>query len=186
MTMPFDFAQGAEFSDDPIVPGGDNVVTEEQVVNDSDGRSKAFDFIALANRGRNEKKAEKEKAEKKEPKKLPPRRKGALVRQLEELYTTLGMAVMAFDEPCGTAIVNSATKCAESLDNLAYENDAVRRILYRILETSAWGGVIIAHSPIIMAVAVHHVPIVRVTMAKMMAKRVGDEAEKFANGGEAA
>lgn len=183
MAEPFNFAEGASFSDDPIVPGGDHIVTEETVLGDSEGRARAFDFIARSNRERNER---KEKKEKEPPKKLPPRRKGALVKQLEELYTTVGMAVMAFDQPCGTAIVNSAERCAISLDNLAYENDAVRRILYRILETSAWGGVFAAHSPIIMAIAVHHVPAVRTVMARLMAKGVGEEAEKFANGGEAA
>jgi len=181
MAEPFNFAEGATFSDDPITPNNGETTIEDKVLADTQGRANAFDFIARSNARRNEKKEQREKKEKEPPKKLPPRRKGAMVRQLEDLYTTVGLFVMAFDQPCGTAIVNSAAKCAEALDNLAYENDAVRRILYRILETSAWGTVLAAHSPIIMAIAIHHVPAVRTVMGKLMAKGVGEEAEKFAN-----
>jgi hypothetical protein len=113
---------------------------------------------------------------------LPPKRRGALVGPLTDLYTTIGTMLCAFDQQCGIAVVNSAPKCAEALDKLAYENDAIRKTLYRLLETSAWGGVIAAHSPIIFAIAIHHVPAVRSAMGAMAARGVGDEAEQFANG----
>lgn len=79
-----------------------------------------------------------------------------LKKSLTELYASVGMVLMPFDQPCGTAVVNSAEPCAEALVKLAAENDAVRRALSAITQTSAWGGVIAAHLPIIMAVTSHH------------------------------
>jgi len=169
-------ANGAEFSD-PIEPGSETTI-EEKVLNDSEGRSRAFDFVARANRDRNNKNAAKEKKQK-EPVKLPPRRRGSLVKPLEEIYVSIGMGVMAFDQPCGIAITNSATRCAEALDQLAYENDAVRRVILRLITTSAWGGVILAHSPIFMAIAAHHVPGAKNVIGKVMAAKVPGEAEDY-------
>lgn len=89
----------------------------------------------------------------------PPR--GSLVRQLTDLYVALGTFVLPFDTVCGTAVINSAPKCAEALEALARDNPAVRRAIMRLVETSAWGMVITAHAPIMLAVAMHHIPAVR-------------------------
>lgn len=181
MAEPIDFsslASGAEFSDS-IEPGAET--NPADALSDKDSRSRAFDIVSNVSRS-----SKRDKKEPKEPKKLPPRRRGSLVKPLEEMYVTIGMSVMAFDQPCGIAITNSATRCAEALDNLAYENDAVRRVILRLIETSAWGGVVMAHSPIIMAIAVHHIPGAKDIVAKVMAARVPSEAEDYLrNNGEA-
>lgn len=94
-----------------------------------------------------------------EPRPTPPKpRPGSLVKPLTELYEGIGGALVLFDPVCGTAVIESAPKCAEAVENLARENEAVRRVISRMLETSAWGGVLIAHAPIILAVAAHHGP----------------------------
>lgn len=80
----------------------------------------------------------------------------ALKKALMELYSSVGMLLMPFDQPCATSVVNSAEQCADALVKLAAENDAVRRTLNAITQTSAWGGVLAAHLPIIMAVTSHH------------------------------
>lgn len=94
------------------------------------------------------------------PKKKPaPRaKKGAFTEPLTELYTTLGMVLMPFDAQCANVVIKSAEQCAESMDELAYRNESVRRALAAITQTSAWGAVIFAHLPIIMAVVMHHGP----------------------------
>lgn len=88
--------------------------------------------------------------------KTPTAKRGAFVTELTELYTYAGMGLMMVDEPCGTAVVSSAEQCAKSLDELAYTNPAVRRALTSLTQTSAIGAVVMAHFPILMAVASHH------------------------------
>lgn len=92
------------------------------------------------------------------PKASPSMPRGGLRAPLENMYTGLGMAVCAIDQHCGMAIINNATECAKAMDELAKTNPAVRRILMKLVETSALGTVIMAHAPIVMAIAMHHVP----------------------------
>lgn len=102
------------------------------------------------------KRGEKPPREEKARKPLPPKRAGALVKPLTELYTSLGALVLAADPVCGSAIVANAPECAKRLDALAQENDAVRRALHALTASSAWGGVMIAHLPIMLALMLHH------------------------------
>lgn len=88
----------------------------------------------------------------------PPKRKGSFTKPLTDMYTGVGVMLMPFDQPCGTAVMESASQCAEALDNLAYQNESVRRALDSLLQSSAIGTVVVAHLPIIMVVASHHMP----------------------------
>lgn len=112
---------------------------------------------ARRERGRRATDSTKEKA-RKSPSPLPPYREGMFVQPLTELYGFLGMGIMAFDPMCGTAVITSAEQCAVSLDKLAKQNHAVRRVLVAVTQTSALSAVVAAHMPILMAVVLHHVP----------------------------
>jgi len=114
----------------------------------------------------------------KEKKSAPPMPRGGLRQPLEDLYTGLGMMLIPFDPSCGKVIIEAAPRCAETLDDLAKTNPAVRRILISLVTTSALGAVVMAHAPIIMAIAMHHVPALREKQEKM----VGEFAEMMANG----
>jgi len=93
---------------------------------------------------------------------LPPKpRPGQLTKPLSEFYGAIGLMIVPFDEPCGTAIIANAENCARALENLARENEAARRVIMALIQTSALGGVIAAHIPLAMAVAAHHVPALR-------------------------
>jgi predicted nucleic acid-binding Zn ribbon protein len=87
-----------------------------------------------------------------------PNKKGQFIEPLMKLYGGLGAMVMIADPVCGTAIVSSAQKCAETIDQLAYENESVRRLAWMLTRTSTAGMVIVAHLPIIMAMTMHHIP----------------------------
>lgn len=104
--------------------------------------------------------------------------KGGLKGPLTQLYVGIGMSVMPFDPSCGRTIIENADKCAEALDELAKTNTAVRNFLIGLCTTSAWGAVLMAHAPIVMAIAMHHVP----ALKKQQEKMVGEMAEMFANG----
>lgn len=83
-------------------------------------------------------------------------RAGTIKRGITDIYITLGALAVPFDPVCGQAIIEAAENAGEALEELAKADPRVRRALLALLQTSAWGGVIAAHAPIIMAVASHH------------------------------
>lgn len=97
----------------------------------------------------------------------PPKeyRPGVLVKPLTDLYIALGTVILPLSHPVGTAFVQNAGPCAESLDELARTNPAARRFLMSLLTTGAWGKVIAAHLPILLAIGVSYSPAVRRAMA---------------------
>lgn len=110
---------------------------------------------------------------------VPKTRPGALVEPIEQIYTTIGALWSPFDPVCGGAVIASAHNCAQTLDDLAQRNDAVRRALLALTQTSAIGAVAVAHAPIALAVATHHVPAVAAMQADMTA-RMAERMEEAA------
>jgi hypothetical protein len=95
----------------------------------------------------------------------PEYRAGILVKPLTDLYVAVGTMLLPITYPVGTAFVQNAGPCAESLDELARTNPAVRKVLMSLLTTGAWGKVIAAHFPIILAIGVTYSPAVRASLA---------------------
>lgn len=79
-----------------------------------------------------------------------------LQKSLEKFYVTVGIGLAPFDMICAQEIVSNASQCARAWDELAKQNDSVRRVLEGLVKTGAWGGVIAANLPIIVGVALHH------------------------------
>ncbi len=102
----------------------------------------------------------------------PAMPRGGLAKPLTDIYVSLGMVMMPFDPSCAKIIIEQAPACAEALDEMAKQNPAVRRILISLVTTSAWGKVIMAHAPILMAVAMHHVPALKNAQEKAFAEMV--------------
>lgn len=88
--------------------------------------------------------------------KPPNSKSGKISSSLERMYGTIGMMLYPFDQQCGTAVMENAKNCADSLEQLAKENKSVERILLKAIEGTAYGAVATAHMPLIMAVAGHH------------------------------
>lgn len=86
-----------------------------------------------------------------------PNRKGQFIEPLTELYGFIGFGLMPLDPTCAVAIMQAAPKCAEAWDDLAYKNQAVRRVLHSITQASIIGQLAAAHMPIILAILSHHV-----------------------------
>lgn len=101
---------------------------------------------------------------------MPPVPRGGLKPALENLYVGLGMSLMPFDPHCAGVVLENAGSCAAAMDELAKTNPAVRRVLLRLVATSAIGTVIAAHAPILMAVAMHHIPAMQKNQEKMAAE----------------
>jgi hypothetical protein len=90
------------------------------------------------------------------PKAKIPHRRGQFVKPLTQFYTMVGMLTTARDSVCGPAIVANAEACARSIDDLAYENEWLRTILWQLTQTGMLTKVMLAHSPILFAVGMHH------------------------------
>lgn len=86
---------------------------------------------------------------------------GGLAAPLTDMYIMVGAVISPMDATCGGAIINQAPECAKALEKLAKTNPEVRRVLVNLISGSAYGAVITAHIPIVMAVAMHHMPGVR-------------------------
>lgn len=106
----------------------------------------------------------------------PPMPKGGIAAPMAALYRKTGELIQPFDYGCGSVLIGGAEDCGKAWEELAKRNPAVRRFLLSLLSTSAVTELLIAHAPILAAVAVHHVPAVRSMMEKMAA----DAGEMFA------
>lgn len=109
----------------------------------------------------------------------PPMPKGGIAQGIGNMYTGLGLGIGMVDPHCGMVIVENAETCAEAWEELAKKNPKVRRALLMLLETSDVTKIVIAHAPIMMALATHHVPFVQTMVADTGTKF----AEAFANQG---
>lgn len=89
------------------------------------------------------------------------KRNTQLKRQIADLYVFAGTTTFMFDQQIGGLVIQQADACAESLDELARTNPAVKRALEKLLETSIYGAVLAAHAPIVIAVATKYVPYLR-------------------------
>jgi hypothetical protein len=87
---------------------------------------------------------------------IPPKSDAELKSGLEALYMLVSVALMPFDEVCATVFANNAEPAAKSAIELSKQNPAVRKFLNGLTQTSAWGGLIAAHSPIFMTISAHH------------------------------
>ncbi len=86
----------------------------------------------------------------------PTARASSLEKRLTEMYVSIGTMILVADPVCGLAVVQAAPDTAAALDTLAKENRAVKRALEKMLQGGAWGGVLMAHFPIVTTVLAHH------------------------------
>lgn len=114
-----------------------------------------------------------------------PNRKGQFIAPVTAIYMGIGGMLMPFDPICANSVLQAAENCAQVWDELAYQNEAVRRFLFSITQVSLTGKLFLAHSPILMAVAIHHFPPAQRVMGQMGEKMAETIAEQMRANGEA-
>lgn len=95
---------------------------------------------------------------------------GQFVQPLEDVYSTLAMAMFPFKPQVAMAIIGPAREpteeelakriepptvahnCAVAWDEVAQKNESVRRVLKSMTTVGVWGGLFMAHAPILAAV----------------------------------
>lgn len=125
----------------------------------------------------NSSRTERGRAAPKVSKPLPPIPVKGFAPGVEKMYEALALAVTPFDVKLGELLHEVAPEAAIAWDELARQNHAVRRLLVYLMETTAWGQLAAAHSPLfglMFARMMGKEP--RVSMAAMM---MGKEAENF-------
>jgi hypothetical protein len=91
--------------------------------------------------------------EPKERKSRTPKLQG----QLEELFAMPAMAYgFVGDEYASNLIATRTPQMAEAWYELAQKNPAIKRILERLVEGSAWGGVVGSSLAVLLPLAQHH------------------------------
>jgi hypothetical protein len=110
---------------------------------------------------------------------------GGLAAPLKDMYILVGAMLSPVDPVCGGAIIQQAPDCAKALENLAKQNPEVRRVLVALVSTSAYGAVVTAHIPIILAVASHHLPAMRPKSGPVMPGSADGVEQGFTDKGPA-
>lgn len=97
----------------------------------------------------------------KEMKPVPPMPKGGIAGPIAALYKRAGTFIQPFDAGCGTALIMGADDCGKAWEEVCRRNPQMRRYVLAMIATGANMELLVAHLPIIAAVAIHHVPAVR-------------------------
>lgn len=74
---------------------------------------------------------------------------GELVQPVAKFYGILGLGLMPVRPQTGEAVLRQSMACATAVDNLARENDSVRRVILWAIESGIWGELLVAHLPIV-------------------------------------
>src|SRR5262245_26764734 len=76
---------------------------------------------------------------------------GELVKPVAKFYGLAAMAIAPVRPKTGHALMVQAMACATAWDNLAQENDSVRRVILWCIESGIWGEMVVAHMPILFS-----------------------------------
>lgn len=90
------------------------------------------------------------------PRGKPKARSTQLKDRLAGTIGLLGTLVFAVDQFDGTQILSRADQLATALDHLAQQNPSVRKVLESAMTGGAWGEVVLAVAPLVVAIAAHH------------------------------
>lgn len=96
-----------------------------------------------------------------DPPRVSPRaatgRTPALQKKLEEFFSAPALIYSFGGDEYGAHIIATRTPAmAKAWYDLAQENAAIKRMLTRLAEGSAWGGVVLSTSAVLIPLAVHH------------------------------
>ena len=127
---------------------------------------------------------------------MPQHRPGLITKGVNRLYRKAGKVVRVMDPDIGIAIIESARNTAEdgepddsvgaAWDEVARTNPRIRRFLLKMIAGGAWGQLLMAHAPILLAILLkdsirRHIPFMQLITAYL-----GDDGDQAAGDGPAA
>lgn len=99
---------------------------------------------------------EEEKPRASAPSKKSAGRPPAMEKQLEQFFMTLGIMISPVNHFDSMVVVEMAEVNAKAWADLAQKNRRVKEYLEKMMETSAWGGVLMATAAIVVPVGMNH------------------------------
>lgn len=122
----------------------------------------------------------------------PQHRPGVITKGVNRLYRRAGKIVRAMDRDIGIAIIESARNTAEdgepddsvgaAWDELARTNPRIRRFLLKMIAGGAWGQVLMAHAPILLAIVMKDGIAKHIPFMKLITAMADDDDEAQAEG----
>lgn len=146
----------SEFSLDDVTPTDLREDPDFSVPDHTASREERRSFFSYIGGKKNDDEAPPRARARKRKRAASRPKKGAFVEPLTQMYALAGVTLFTVDEHCGGVILENAEKCATAMDELAYQNESVRRALDTLVTGSAIGAVFMAHLPVIVAIASHH------------------------------
>lgn len=77
---------------------------------------------------------------------------------LTNFYSMASLAMVPIKMEIAEAIANATDKCVDSVLNLATTNSSLRKFLEKSIDSVGWVSVLVAHAPILLAIAMAYVP----------------------------
>lgn len=94
-----------------------------------------------------------------EPEPAPPFRAGPIAKGVNRIYARAGRIVRAMHHEVGTAVILSTRKeseddvtVGEAWEEVARTNPRIRSFLLKVVSGGAWGQLVMAHAPILLAI----------------------------------
>lgn len=112
---------------------------------------------------------------------IPRYQKGVIAAGMTKLYRRAGKIIKAMDRDIGIAVIESAEDCGEAWDDLARTNPRVRAFLMKLISGGAWGAVLMAHLPILLAIIMKdgirkHIPFMKLIEAATSEDEKGESS----------
>lgn len=132
---------------------------------------------------------------KREPVDVPPFRAGPIATGMNKLYARTGKILRVMDPDIGNAVLASTRKeseddvtVGEAWEELARVNPRIRATLLKMIQGGAWGQLMMAHAPIILAILMKdairkRIPMFRLVSALFDADDDGTSAGSDFTGG---
>jgi hypothetical protein len=120
---------------------------------------------------------------------VPQFREGVIAKGMNRLYRKAGKLIKVMDPEIGAAVIDATRKdddedvtVGEAWEELARTNPRIRRFLMKMMAGGAWGGLFMAHAPILLAVLMKdairkHLPFMQLLEAFLDSEDGGEDGE---------
>lgn len=124
-----------------------------------------------------------------DPEPVAPFRAGPIAKGVNRLYRKAGKILSVWDREIGAAVIECTRKdidpetgepdpddvtVGEAWEEIARVNPRIRRILLRMIEGGAWGQLLMAHAPILLAILMKESILKRLPMGRLLAAFMDD------------
>jgi hypothetical protein len=127
----------------------------------------------------------------KPPVDVPPFRAGPIATGMNKLYARTGKILRVMDPDIGNAVLASTRKeseddvtVGEAWEELARVNPRIRATLLKMIQGGAWGQLMMAHAPIIMAILMKDAVRRRIPMFKLVSALFDQDDDGTSAGGD--